>query len=96
MRDNQSNIFPWQVLTTDGILTEIKPAQKIVSAVLLNCGDSPIYLWEHVVLDVGASFPITCDHTAYLSLSGVPVHFDTTGAIQKLVVMVERITDIKL
>ena len=95
MRQNQSNIFPFDVLTADGFINDIKPSDKFVAVNLMNCGNTILYLWTDVKIEAGASLPISCDQTAFISLSRVPVHFDLSSATvpaNKLVVLVERIT----
>lgn len=93
MRENQSNIFPWETITADGFVKEIKPSQRLVSVIFMNSGNTTLYLWKDVKIEAGASLPVSADQTAYLSLSRVPVHFDA-GTDPKLVVLVERITKI--
>lgn len=99
MRAFQSNIFPWEVILSPQFIKEIKPSHSIVSVVIMNVGTASICLWGDVLIEPGASLPITADQSAFLSLSRVPVsrYVNDTGEdkIFKVVVLVEKVTPIK-
>lgn len=95
MRTEQSTYIKWDVLTSDGFIKEIKSEDQIASVTLLNQGEKVVTIFGELTIQPNGSIAMGGNVNTYLNMSRMPVTFSGSGT-SKLVVLAERITDIKL